>query len=416
MSEDLENLSLDGIFKSYKKKMLKYQHETFQKYATFDEEAIRRKDYSEDINRLPFEHDADRIIHSHAYSRQADKTQVYFWIESDLFQRRLLHVNLVAKIARYISNVLGLNANLSEAIALGHDIGHCPFGHDGERIFSEVCMEYGIGHFRHNYESVWFLQEIEMQNLTLQTLDGILCHNGEIQQNNLKPENERLSWRQLALDMKLVRFSEDPNELRRLKAKTMEGLVVRFADTIAYISRDVRDAEMLHILSFSDLPENVRKTLGNSNREIIGTLISDLIKNSYKRPYIGYSDKIEEALTELFEFNKKNIYNHAQNEKSITFLKKSFSCLFKRFLKDLEEENQKSEIYKDHFQYNLNDIRVRYPEIKTLEDYPYYQYSINNPKISVRDFLAGATDSYFLTLLRKYCPKIEFKPEMRYIL
>lgn len=171
--------------------------EVFSDRACLSSEALRFKD--EDTiqrgHRQNFSIDADRILHSLAYSRYIDKTQVFYLIKNDHITHRVLHVQLVSKIGRNIGRLLRLNEDLIEAIALGHDIGHAPFGHDGEVFLSALCESQGIGAFLHNIQSVRFLQEIERKgrgwNLTLQVLDGIFCHDGEIHSQSLKPHRHK---------------------------------------------------------------------------------------------------------------------------------------------------------------------------------------------------------------------------------
>jgi dGTPase len=388
-----------------------YEKINFKEYATFSKDAIRKPDYGKTTMRPEFCRDADRIIHSLSFARFSDKTQVFFWINSDLFQHRLLHVQLVSKISRYIARIMNLNEDLTEAIALGHDIGHVPFGHDGEMFLSKLCNENGIGEFRHNYESVWFLNEIEMQNLTLQTCDGILCHNGEIHEQVIKPNKKNLSWERLEEEMHDVIFNPKNLKDPTPKPKTMEGALVRFVDVISYISRDIRDAEHLGMVFFKDLPNNVKSTLGNTNRGIINTLINDLVNNSLDKDSISYSLDVSNALQELYKFNLDNIYTHPKKKKAYDFISSAFNILWNRFLNDYENDDRNSEIFYDHFDYNLSDIKSRYPEISDLEKYPYYKKNIKNGKIVVRDFLAGCTDGYFLSLVQKYAPELEFKKE-----
>src|SRR6056297_82810 len=145
--------------------------------------------------RQNFAVDVDRILHSLAYTRYIDKTQVFYLIENDHVTHRMLHVQLVSKVARTIGRFLGLNEDLVEAIAIGHDIGHPPFGHDGERCLSRLCREAGIGEFHHNVQSVHFLERVERKgdgwNLCLQTLDGILCHDGEVHDPWIQPRRDK---------------------------------------------------------------------------------------------------------------------------------------------------------------------------------------------------------------------------------
>lgn len=399
----------DDLIDELKDRTEKVEEQILKPYATLSSEAIRKSGYGGRTLRPEFCRDADRIIHSLSFSRFADKTQVFFWVDSDLFQHRLMHVQLVSKIARYCAKILGLNEDLVEAISLGHDIGHCPFGHDGERFLSELCRENGIGFFRHNYESVWFLQEIEMQNLTLQTLDGILCHNGEIHKRKVRPDFNSLSWNVLKREMQSVQSNTRTPEL---VPKSMEAALVSYVDTISYISRDIREAESLGLVSFRDLPSNVKETLGASNREIINSLITDLINNSIDQDYIAYSQDTLNSLLDLYDFNYRNIYSHPKKKAAYGYLKSAFRLLWDKYLDDLEMDNRDSAIFYDHFKFNLKDIKSRYSYIKDLEDYPYYQMNKNdNPKVVVRDFIAGMTDGYFQTLVGKLNPRIVLEKE-----
>ena len=174
--------------------------------ATRNSAAVRRsrEEHSDTDYRQSFSIDVDRILHAHAYARYIDKTQVFSLIKNDHITHRVLHVQLVSKIARTIGRYLGLNEDLIEAIALGHDIGHAPFGHDGERYLSELCEHNGIGTFQHNVQSVQFLDKVERKgqgwNLCLQTLDGILCHDGEIHNQMLKPVTKK-TFKKLDLEL-----------------------------------------------------------------------------------------------------------------------------------------------------------------------------------------------------------------------
>ncbi len=352
--------------------------------------------------RPPFTHDADRIIHSLSFARYFDKTQVFFWIQSDIHQKRMLHVQLVSKIARELAEVFKLNVHLVEAIALGHDIGHVPFGHDGETILSDLCENHGIGKYFHNYGSVWFLQNIELQNLTLPVLDGILCHNGEIHHGILAPQDLELTWDQFTKDTTKLLNGKNKDPL----PKTLEGCLVRVVDTISYISRDVLDAEHLKLLSFKDIPQHVRNQLGNSNREIINTLINDLIKNSYNQPYISYSNDTYQALEDLYKFNLEKIYLHPDKMTPLPTIKKAFKLIWDYYYDDLIQNKKDSKIYQDHLYLNLNQIKIRYPKINSLENYPYYKES---PEIIVRDFIAGMTDQYFWNLAKDIDPTLDFE-------
>ncbi len=250
----------DNIFRYITNALDQREQERLSPIATMSADGKRRHAEKKlaDGYRQAFSVDTDRILHSHAYARYIDKTQVFFLIQNDHITHRVLHVQLVSKIARTIGRFLGLNEDLIEAIALGHDIGHAPFGHDGERFLSRLCEAKGIGPFLHNVQSVHFLDTVERQgrgwNLCLQTLDGILCHDGEIHNQALKPRRSK-TFKTHELEIKAKKA--DPH--KELIPMTMEGCVVRMADSIAYIGRDIEDAIRLKIIKRTDLPASVQR-------------------------------------------------------------------------------------------------------------------------------------------------------------
>ena len=230
--------------------------------------------------RQAFSQDADRILHSMGYTRYIDKTQVFSLIQNDHLTHRVLHVQLVSKIARTIGRFLSLNEDLIEAVALGHDIGHTPFGHDGESILSKLCRESGIGEFHHNVQSIQFLDRVERKgagwNLCLQTLDGILCHDGEVHNQVLAPDRGK-TFETLAGEMTAKKFSPGAAPL----PMTLEGCVVRMADTISYVGRDLEDAIRLGMIHRSDVPREVVDVLGGTNGTIVFNLVTDVIASSH---------------------------------------------------------------------------------------------------------------------------------------
>ncbi|MFP3868687.1 MAG: deoxyguanosinetriphosphate triphosphohydrolase family protein [Desulfobacteraceae bacterium] len=349
-------------------------------YATRSRQAIRRQ-YEERIDhghRQNFAVDTDRILHSRAYTRYIDKTQVFYLIHHDQISHRVLHVQLVSKIARTIGRFLRLNEDLLEAIALGHDIGHPPFGHDGEDILSCLCQAQDIGHFVHSVQGVRFLDQVEKGgqglNLSLQVLDGILCHDGESHLERLAPDREKtLAQLQSEMERKLA----DPKI--NLKPMTLEGCVVRLADTISYIGRDLEDAILLNLVRRQDLPPLVQSRLGQTNGTIVYTLVSDLIENSFNKNYVCYSPEVGEALFELRQFNYQRIYNNPCIKAETGKIEELFGALFDRFLQDLEQEQRESPIWVDF----LAPMESSYLEA-------------SQPAEIVRDFLASMTDAYFL--------------------
>ena len=274
-------------------------------------------------------------MHSRAYTRYIDKTQVFYLIANDHITHRVLHVQLVSKIARSIGRFLGLNEDLIEAIALGHDIGHTPFGHDGERFLSEICRRHGIGYFCHNVQSVEFLDRVERHgsgwNLSLQTLDGILCHDGEVHDDGLEPQGGK-SFDTLMGEM----AAKIKNPSIQLRPMTLEGCVVRMADTISYIGRDIEDAIRLGMIQRNELPRESVRLLGDTNGTIVFRLVTDIIRNSFEKPRVAFSPDISSALKQLKAFNLERIYLNPDIKSNTPRIKALFEYLFESYLKDLK--------------------------------------------------------------------------------
>ncbi|MCG6910324.1 MAG: HD domain-containing protein [Deltaproteobacteria bacterium] len=357
------------------------ERQRLSRFATPSGQGIRRKPQKtagEDDYRQSFSLDVDRILHSQAYTRYIDKTQVFSLIKNDHITHRVLHVQLVSKIARTIGRFLRLNEDLIEAIALGHDIGHTPFGHDGERFLTDICHEHGIGHFHHNVQSVQFLDRVERGgegwNLCLQTLDGILCHDGEIHNQSLEPIKDKNFEK---LDKDILKMKR--NSVLKLIPMTLEGCVVRIADTISYIGRDIEDAIRLNIIRRGDLPGTSVERLGDTNGTIVFNLVTDVIQHSIGRNRISFSTDVSDALQLLKQFNLEQIYLNPKTKKESKKIKALFEYLFERFLKDLERQNINSVI----FQGFLNGKSDDYLNGHKREEI-------------VRDFIAGMTDRFFL--------------------
>jgi dGTPase len=345
--------------------------------ATISADAVRRHNRSPEDIRTPFSRDADRIIHTRAYTRYIDKTQVFYLVENDHITHRVIHVQLVSKIARTIGRCLRLNEDLIEAIALGHDIGHIPYGHFGETCLSCLCVQQGIGTFSHNVQSVRFLDRIEDCDLTMQVLDGVLCHNGEADDVKIKPR-PCTGWP--AFDKKM----QDATDGRKPgPAMTLEGCVVKFADTIAYIGRDLQDAREIGLISENDtIPEPCRAVLGESNREIINTLIFDLLENSDTEDegFISYSKTVEDALIDLRSFSRDHIYDNPSLTTEREKIRTMFATLFDACLDDLAGEKRQARIYTEFI--DSGHVSPAYLDSAT-------------PAELTRDFIAGMTDRYF---------------------
>ncbi len=365
---------LDSLQKGLKDQ----EHIFLSKDACPSSDAIRRCAEDQQGYRLDFSVDADRILHSKAYTRYIDKTQVFYMVANDHITHRVLHVQLVSKIARTIGRFLRLNEDLIEAIALGHDIGHPPFGHDGESFLSEICQQHGLPPFLHNVQSVRFLDCIEKKgrglNLTLQTLDGILCHDGEIHQQQLIPDKGKTFE---DLDRQCQMKANDPS--CEIRPATLEGCVVRMADTISYIGRDIEDAIELHLIKRQDLPADAVKNLGKSNGTIVYNLVTDLITHSYNHDYIGFSENISEALKSLKQFNYQNIYLNPKIKKGVQKVKLNYEKLFATYLGHFTGQVKSNEIFEE-FVSHLGPERLAQTSAVGI----------------VRDFISGMTDDYFM--------------------
>jgi len=345
--------------------------------AVTSADAVRRYNRVPEDIRTPYSRDADRIIHTRAYTRYIDKTQVFYLVDNDHITHRVIHVQLVSKIARTIGRSLRLNEDLIEAIALGHDIGHIPYGHFGETCLSALCERYGIGTFSHNVQSVRFLDQIEDCDLTMQVLDGVLCHNGEADDVRIAPE-PLASW--AAFDRKV---QENADGRRSRSPMTLEGCVVKFADTIAYIGRDLQDARDVGLIDDgTEIPEQARNVLGSSNREIINTLIYDLLENSdtEESGFISYSRIVEQALISLRTFSREHIYDNPTLTSERRKIELMYTTLFSSCLESLEKNDITAKIYTDFI--NTQWTNQQYLETAT-------------PPELVRDFIAGMTDRYF---------------------
>lgn len=374
----------DRIFSEIVLGNLQRERKTFSRSACKSNKGIRKYPDREKIpdreNIRPlFFHDADKIMHSLVYSRYIDKTQVFYLFENDHITHRVLHVQLVSKIARVIGRCLSLNEDLIEAISLGHDLGHVPYGHDGEEVLHNLCRDNRIGCFSHNAQSVRFLMEIEQQgkglNLSLQVLDGILAHNGEMLSEEYKPEYGK-TWEQFEEEYRNC-FREQ-NYDKKIFPMTLEGCVVRISDVIAYLGRDIEDAIILKVIKRKDIPSEIKQVLGSSNDKIINALALDLIKNSYNKDYLAFSSNVFESLKDLRKFNDENIYFNPRIKTQSHKIENMFIQLFEKYCQHLESKSQKSPIY----QYFLNDMKDDYREN-------------NDNKRIVIDFIAGMTDGFF---------------------
>lgn len=373
------------ILHTYRKTAEKQEEETLHPKASLSKDHNRHFG-PEDDHRLPYKRDVDRIVHSKAYTRYIDKTQVAYLIENDHITHRSLHVQLVSSFARGIAEILRLNLDLVEAIALGHDVGHPPFGHEGEGYLSKLSQEYAGAPFAHPWQSCRLFTEIEPLNLGLAVYDGFLCHDGGMRGNKLVPRFGK-TWEDHKQDLQLKLQDPDGN----IWPGTLEGCLVKLCDTMSYLGRDIEDAISLGILKREEVPETI---LGNSNRKILAVLAQDVIRNSYEKDYIAISQEAYDALKVMRTFNFERIYTHPRLKVESTKVERSYRILFEHLLKDLDLHGDSSYIWQNY----LNNKPERYLQ------------STNNPQ-SVIDFISGMTDNYFVRTIEKLIvPKhIEWK-------
>ena len=357
------------------------KEESLAPYACRSAQAYRyhaESDKHADV-RPEFFHDSDRIIHSYCYSRYIDKTQVFYLVENDHITHRVLHVQIVSKIARTIGRFLNLNEDLIEAISLGHDVGHTPFGHDGERILSAFLQKQNEGIFEHNVQSFRLFHDLEKYgkglNLTAQVLDGIICHNGEILKNEYGCDRNKTPERLL---------EEYRNSLAgTLKSKamvpmTLEGCVMRISDVIAYIGRDIEDAIVLKLIERKDLPREITEVLGDKNASIVNTLITDLVNNSINKETLTFSADVFDALNRLKNWNYENIYLNPKKSTQDEKIKAMFQIVLAKCLEELDTGTKVTGI--NHWYASMGEA---------------YQAATSKVR-AVADYVSGMTDDFLM--------------------
>ena len=370
-------------FKKAKENFLRKEKD-LSPYATKSSDAVRFKEEKEDI-RPPFFHDIDRIIHSLSYTRYLNKTQVYTLNSNDHVSRRITHVQLVSKIARTIGRALNLNEDLIEAIALGHDIGHTPLGHAGETILNRLSLKELGEYFAHNIQGVRYYMSVATDgrglNLTLQTLDGIMTHNGEM----LSPIYEPMPKDKKEFLREYNESYKDLEKSKKYRPMTLEGCIVRISDIIGYIGRDIEDAIMIDRFKRSDIPESIRDVLGDNNRDIVNTIVLDIINESMDKPYIKMSDRVYEALFALKKFNNENIYKYSMTKEELDYYETGINKLYNIYLNDIKSNNKESDIYK---------VFLNHQDSSYLES--------TNIKRWVIDYIAGMTDDFLIREIKNH--------------
>lgn len=369
-------------------------------YAFKDENVVRREPDHDIANiwRPAFVRDAEKIMHCPYYVRYMDKTQVFSLCKNDDVSRRATHVQFVARIARNIGSVLNLNCDLIEAMALGHDIGHTPFGHAGERKLSEILHKETGKYFNHNIHSARVLTTIFPLNLSLQTLDGIICHNGELECKEYRPSyyNDFEIF-----DDKIKRSYDDASYIKSLIPATLEGCVVRVSDIIAYLGKDRQDARKLGMIESEK--EFAGGVIGSTNAEIINNMIVNIIENSYGKDYI----KMDDDYFEAFSLAKKENYQKIYLDKDMEKVYKEkiypmFDALYDELLKEARSGDENTVFYKHHLQY-IENITKPYRRINNYRDESFEEMVV--------DYLASMTDDYFVELYEFLFPDSTLKVE-----
>ena len=377
----------------------------------WDKFIAREKPFIKALNdyRTIFRIDFDRIIHSGSYSRMKGKTQVFSRPKNDMISTRITHVDQVASIAEGIAEALGLNLKLTRAIAIGHDVGHAPFGHSGESKLNKIAKAENLNFtFWHEKNSLRFLDDIETKNsingnienlnLTYAVRDGIISHCGEVDENGLKPRREYLDLRKVEKTDKIMPF-------------TWEGCVMRIADKIAYIGKDIEDALDVGLLSktkLNDLRKTVNKNFGFdfdelNNSILIKHFIADLLENSSPEKGLTFSEPTFNLMNKIKAFNYQEIYIPKSSvQDSYTDL--VIETIYKKLLSLYKGENTLTNIDKmPKGQTELSDSfkkwLIKYSDIATEKRNEKYKnnlvYSIMDKKDykrSIIEYISGLTD------------------------
>ncbi|MBR6698250.1 MAG: HD domain-containing protein [Lachnospiraceae bacterium] len=357
------------------------------KYATKNVDAIRFRAPRYDIIRPQFSYDVDCIIHNPLYNRYADKTQVFSFFKNDDLTRRALHVQFVSKIARTIGRALKLNLDLIEAIALGHDMGHTPFGHKGEEYLSKCYQKGSNRYFNHNVHSTKLFRYILGTNISLQTLSGVLSHNGEKVCKEYAPSDLK-DFK--AFDEILEKCYIENDYHKQLRPNTLEGCVVRISDMIAYAGKDRQDLYRAGLITEEKFKS--KRLIGTTNRDIISNLVINIIKNSIDSPSLNMDQEVFADLKDLIEENYRIIYNNSQlNEPYIEVVEPLMKGLYDTFIDDVKNANYESPVFKHYLNDGILGNYYRDKESRRITA---------DANEIVTDFIATMTDDYFIDVCK----------------
>lgn len=298
----------------------------------------------------------------------------------------------MSRIARNIGSILNLNVDLIEAIALGHDIGHTPFGHAGERILNEIYHDRTGKYFNHNVHSVRVLDNLFARNISLQTLDGIVCHNGEFEMQEYRPKRDTNFEK---YDEMVNRCYVDEKAIGELVPMTLEGCVVRVCDMIAYLGKDRQDARKAKFIDSSvKFNDN---GIGVENADMTNNLVVNIIENSYGKDYLYMDEKYYKAIKIAKKENYEKIYFNKSMEKLYEkSVRPMFYEIYDRLIKDLKSGDMSSVIYTHHIDF-VNQNRKYYQDNR--------DYAEEKPDEIVVDYIASMTDDYFVDLYKYLFPE-----------
>lgn len=376
------------------------------------EKAIKREEelyssaYTTELIRDEFDRDFTRVLNSNAYKRLKHKTQVFYAPENDHICTRIEHVNLVDSISYNIAQYLGLNTELTRAIAIAHDLGHSPFGHQGEKVLSQISEEFTGEKFWHEKNGLYYVENIGLLedyngvernlNLTYAVRDGIISHCGEVDENSLKPRKEYI-------DLKDYTY---PNEY---SPYTWEACVVKISDKISYIGRDIDDALRMNVLSEKDVAKinKMVETIKVSNSNIINYLVADVCMNSTPEEGLKFSSEALETMNGLKKFNLEKIYLGEFIQPSIRYSKlvinEVFYTLFKAFDKDNTLKNlKKLKRYYPNLISEFIEWLANYTKIDSRKEEKYNNkilYNLGKKEDYVRAilvYISGMTDNYII--------------------
>jgi len=356
----------------------------------------RRTKQAPDPFRTEFQRDVHRIIYSQSFRRLRHKTQVFYFPQNDHVSTRMDHVRFVASAARTVARCLGLNEDLAEAIGLAHDIGHPPFGHQGEEFITAIFDEHEVlkdlmPEFSHEVYGLRVVDHIAKRdrekpglNLTWEVRDGIISHYGE------DYETRKLNPGEGAKDLDNIKTREEAGH-----PTTMEGCIVRLIDKIAYVGKDVEDAIEAGIIEGENVPSRLRGKLGTTNGKIIRTFIEDMIENSSGHDYIAISQEKGDLLRELIEFNKSKIYHSPEAERYKEQAGKTIRYLFDDLLQKIQSTARfQSQKYPDRGEDPSFPVVYSFFQEFVTKDMKDFYTPESPDELIVLDFIAGMTDSF----------------------